>query len=168
VRRVYLLRHAKSSWDDPALSDHDRPLAPRGRRAAASLARYLKKERIRPELVLCSSSVRTQQTLDGIRPALGKKARVEIEDGLYAASEAVLLERLRSTAGEVESVLVIAHNPGTQDLAVSLVGRGEGLGRLHEKFPTGALAALAFSGPWADLAPATCELERYVLPRELA
>jgi phosphohistidine phosphatase len=95
MKRLYILRHAKSSWDDPTLADADRPLAPRGRRAAEVMAEHLRRNRIAPQLVLCSPSKRTRQTLARIAPSLGKAARVQIEPELYAASAAALLEMLR-------------------------------------------------------------------------
>ena len=124
MKRLYLLRHAKSSWDDPTLADHDRPLAPRGRRAAKVIAEHLGREGIAPELVLCSPSRRTRQTLTRIAPGLGKSADVQIKPELYAASAADLLEVLHEVPDEVESVMLIGHNPGIQDLALSLAGAG--------------------------------------------
>lgn len=112
VRRLYLLRHAKSSWDDPSLADHDRPLAPRGRKASKRIAKHVRNEKIRPDLVLCSSSARTQATLERIRPELGKKVQIELDDVVYMATPPELVERLRTVAGGVESVMIIGHNPG--------------------------------------------------------
>src|SRR5258708_4362712 len=85
VRTLYLLRHAKSSWTDPSLSDHERPLAPRGRRAAMRVARYANTEGIRPDLVLSSSALRARETLEVLRPALGPGAELRIDDDLYGA-----------------------------------------------------------------------------------
>lgn len=164
---MILLRHAKSSWSDPTLADADRPLAPRGRKAAKRIAEHLRKTAAGPDLVLCSTSLRTRQTLDAIRPALGK-APVELEPGLYAASDDELLGRLRALPDSIESVLLIAHNPGLQDLALTLAATGDGLERLRTKFPTGALATLAVrSETWATLGPGGAELVDCVLPREL-
>ena len=122
MKRLYLLRHAKSSWDDPTLADHDRPLAPRGRRAAKVIAKHLGRKGISPELVLCSPSRRTRQTLKRLAPGLGKNVDVRIEPELYAASAPVLLEVLHEVPDEIESVVLIGHNPGIQDLALSLAG----------------------------------------------
>jgi phosphohistidine phosphatase len=95
VKRLWLLRHAKSSWDDPGLPDPDRPLAPRGRRAAELLAAHLAASDLRPGVVLCSSSLRTRQTLAAILPALGDALQIRIERELYGAGAAQLLERLQ-------------------------------------------------------------------------
>ena len=163
-RRIYLLRHAKSSWKEPGLADHDRPLAGRGRRAARTIRRHLKEQRIEPELVLCSTATRARQTLERIEPALGRGG-VRVEAELYGAGSAALLARLRHVPTRVRSVMVIGHNPGLQDLALLLAR--DGSAELEEKFPTAALATLAFRGPWADLDRGTAELIAFVRPRDL-
>ena len=164
---LYLLRHAKSSWDDPALRDHDRPLAPRGRRAAELIAGHLRRERIAPALVLCSSAVRARQTLDGIGSALEDQAEVLVEPGLYGAPARELLDRLRALPGPVESAMLIGHNPAIQDLAIELAGSGDRLEALTAKYPTGALVTLAFDGDWAALGPGAAELRAFVRPKDL-
>src|SRR3954468_4693715 len=122
MKRLYLLRHAKSSWDEPGLADRDRPLAPRGRKAARLIAEHMRREGIAPELVLCSPARRAHQTLDAILPALGDKATVMVEPELYGASEPELIERLRRLADSVGSAMLIGHNPGIQGLALTLAG----------------------------------------------
>ena len=100
MRTLYLLRHAKSSWDDPALPDHERPLAPRGLRDAKRIAKHVGRLGITPELVLCSTAVRTQQTLDLLRPKVGE-VTVQVEEQLYGASSETLLKRIRSVSDQV-------------------------------------------------------------------
>jgi phosphohistidine phosphatase len=168
MKRLYLLRHAKSSWDDPTLTDRDRPLAPRGRRAAGIMGEHLHQQGIAPELVLCSGSRRTRQTLERISPGLGTGADVQIRSELYAASAAELLEVLRDVPDAVESVMVIAHNPGIQDLALRLVGGGRDLARVRRKFPTAALATLEVDGSWRELGPGRTVLVSFVKPKELS
>jgi len=168
VRRLYLLRHAKSSWDDPTSDDHERPLAPRGRRAAHGIAEHLRRHDITPAMVLCSSSRRTRETLEAITPALRKKTDQLIEDGLYAADAAELLDRLHQIPDDVPSVMLIGHNPGLQDLAVTLASSGRRLESLRTKFPTAALATLSIpSAGWSRLSPGDAQLEDLVVPREL-
>jgi phosphohistidine phosphatase len=167
VKRLFLLRHAKSSWDQPGLADHDRPLAPRGRRASRLIAGHLRSERISPALVLCSTSTRTRETLDRILPVLGDEMEIRMERDLYAASSAQLLDLLRGLGDEVDSAMLIGHNPGIEDLAVELAGRGERLADLRAKFPTAALASLELAGDWPDLGPGRAELVGFVKPREL-
>ena len=167
MKQLFLLRHAKSSWDDPGLVDHDRPLAPRGRRAVRLIAEHLGREGVTPALVLCSSARRTRETLEGIAPALGEATAVQSEGELYAASGRRLLERLREIEDDVESLMLIGHNPGVEQLALSLAGGGQKLALLRCKYPTGALATLEFSGRWSDLRPGSAELTDFVTPKEL-
>jgi phosphohistidine phosphatase len=120
TRLLYVLRHAKSSWDDPTLDDRDRPLASRGRRDAQRLAGFLQRESVAPALVLCSSSLRTRQTLAAILPSLEGDIQVLVADGLYGADVEQLLERLRALPDSVPSVLLIGHNPGLHELVLRL------------------------------------------------
>ncbi len=164
MKRLYLLRHAKSSWSDPSLADEERPLAPRGRKAAKKMAKELRRREIRPKLVLCSSSRRTQETLELIGSSLGDPT-IEVEEGLYGAGSDGLLARMHAVSDTVGSVLVIGHNPALQDLALRLAPGSE---RLVEKFPTGALAAFELDAEnWRELGQTEARLAAYVVPREL-
>lgn len=160
-KRLLLLRHAKSSWDDPALADHDRPLAPRGRKAAKRIGEYLRRQETAVSLVLCSTARRARETVDLVAPG----GRIEMESGLYGASAGQLLEHLRRVPEEATTVMLVGHNPAMQDLLVSLVREPGDLAA--QKFPTAALAMLAFSGPWRLLEPGRAELTALVTPREL-
>jgi phosphohistidine phosphatase len=162
-KQLLLLRHAKSSWDDAELEDQDRPLAPRGRRAAAKIATYLRREGIEPDLVLCSPATRARQTFELL--GLGPEVEVLFEDGLYGASAGELLARLRQLDDTTGSVLVIGHNPGIEDLAATLVGGGD---EPAQKFPTAALADLrAPIAGWGELRPGVARRHAFVLPRTL-
>jgi phosphohistidine phosphatase len=164
MRTVYLLRHAKSSWDEPGLPDRDRVLAPRGRKAARRIADHLERERIRPDLVLCSPAARTRETLERIHDAIGEP-EVVFDERLYGATEAELLSCLHETAPEISSVMLVGHNPGIGDLLVLLAERGS---HLPDAVPTGALATLRFSaGSWAEVGPSGGRLDGFVVPREL-
>jgi phosphohistidine phosphatase len=166
MRLVYLLRHAKSSWKS-ALADHERPLAPRGRRAAKAICEHLREQGIEPELVLCSTARRARETLERIEPALGTAA-VRIEPELYGASEDALLDRLRGVPDAVGSVMLIGHNPGLQLLALELAQPAAELRELEAKYPTAALVTLAFPGPsWHMLESGTAEFLGLVRPRDL-
>jgi len=168
MRTLYLLRHGKSSWDDPTLADRERPLAPRGRRDAKRIARHLVRQGVKPELVLCSTAERTRETLELMQTALADTSAIELEDELYGASADSLLERLRLVPGAVASVMMIGHNPALQDLALVLAAGGPDLERLEAKFPTAALATLAFANAtWAELSPAEAVLADWVIPRQL-
>ena len=165
MRTLYLLRHAKSSWEDPALPDRDRPLAPRGRRDAKRVGEHLRRLDLTPALVLCSSSARTRETLDLLGPAVSKAA-ISVEEQLYGASSEVLLARVRAVPEEVASVLLIGHNPGVHELARVLASSGTDLERLEGKFPTAALATLALPR-WRKLRARDAELVAYVVPKQL-
>jgi phosphohistidine phosphatase len=164
---LYLLRHAKSSWADSALADRERPLAPRGRRAAKQIGKHLAALAIEPELVLCSPAERTRQTLELIRPALGASPKVKLEAKLYGATSDELLERIRAVPESIASVMLIAHNPGLQDLALLLAAGGPECEQLEAKFPTAALATLTLQTTWRRLSEAGAVLASYVVPKQL-
>jgi phosphohistidine phosphatase len=169
-KQLFVLRHAKSSWEDPGLDDHDRPLAPRGERSAQAMGEHLKTQGVRPAQVLCSTARRTRQTLE----AIGLDGEWLIEAGLYAASGQDVLGRLRAVPDDIPSVMVIGHNPAMQMLVLQLVGDdgtapdGSDLARLQRKFPTGALASLEFDCPWRELSPGSARLVSFVRPKQLA
>lgn len=168
MMRLVLLRHAKSSWDDPGLPDEERPLAPRGERAADRMRAYLEAEPLAPDLVLCSSALRARQTLARVLPSLGTELELRIEPLLYTFDDDVLVGRLRLVPADVATVLLVGHNPAMQDLAVQLIDHGEGLPDLTLKYPTGALAEISFtSGSWSTLAEERGELTRFVVPSAL-
>jgi phosphohistidine phosphatase len=169
VRRLWLLRHAKSSWDDPDLPDRLRPLAPRGIRAVEAVARHVRAAAVAPDLVLCSPARRAVQTWEGVARGVPPDTAVEIDEAIYHADGDDLLVRLREVPSGIESMLLVGHNPGLQDLAVDLVGSGDaGLReRLVTKFPTGALATLDVQGEWHDLNRGAARLLAFVVPRAL-
>jgi phosphohistidine phosphatase len=159
-RRLYVLRHAKSSWDDPGVSDHDRTLAPRGLKATRLLAKHLRERDIRPDLVLCSTAVRAQETLEGI----GLDGQRAIEEELYTASAGQWIARLNKVPDETESVIVIGHNPALQQLVLALAGGDE---EVESKFPTAALATLRVECAWSEMQPGCAELTELVRPKDL-
>jgi phosphohistidine phosphatase len=167
-RTLLLLRHAKSSWDEPTLSDRERPLAPRGRRAARALGARLRGRRTRIDRVLCSPSRRARETL--ARLELPKKTPVRFEERLYLASARTLLARIRRLRSRDRCVLVIGHDPGLDALVRLLAGTGrnKARARLSAKYPTGALAELRLPGTgWSELEPGSAFLERFTRPKDL-
>ena len=163
------MRHAKSSWDDPRLSEHARPLNPRGRAAAAAMRTAMHEMGIAPDLVLVSSARRTLQTLEALEP-WDDSPLVEPMDALYLAHPAQILAALHGVAETVRSVLILGHNPGMYDLALDLAGPGDSLmrRRLDEGFPSGSLAEFSFVGTWSDLTPGQARLMRFLAPRDLS
>jgi phosphohistidine phosphatase len=167
VKRLLLLRHAKSSWDDPHLADHDRPLAPRGRRAAKSIAAYMKEKGYEPSIVLCSSALRARQTLELITPALPSHTKAEIDPSIYHAGTEDLMTRLRSIPPEVPSVMLVGHNPAMHELLLTLLSDTAQVEPLKKKFPTAALAVLDGPRDWEHLGPAAAALIDYATPKQL-
>lgn len=169
MRRLYLLRHAKSSWDNPTTSDFDRPLNARGKKAAVLLNQHLLDEKIRPELVLCSPARRTRETCEALAQALRDSA-IRHDRGIYQAGPENLLAILRHVPADVKSVMVIGHNPGLEQLAGQLIAPGEAgdyATRMQEKFPTGGLATLGLPGGWAELAEGSCTLKDFLRPADI-
>ena len=165
LRHIVVIRHAKSSWDDPSVADHDRPLSKRGRNALSPLRDHIERLELRPELVMCSSSRRTCETLAGIRAAFGRKARVESDSSLYAASAEQLVTELRRLDDQVTTVVLIGHNPGVVEL-VDLLASASATGEAAiDTFPTAAVAVLSVAGPWSALQPACALLESFWAPR---
>lgn len=169
-KQLILLRHAKSSWDDPFMADFDRPLAKRGRKAGKRVAAWLKQHAIRPDLVLCSPAVRTRETLELIADAIGATGPVVYEKSLYLADADELLARLRATDHGAGCVMIIGHNPGMQELAIALLRADAKRNRakLAEKFPTATIAC--FDVPiaaWTNLQPGQATLTNFVRPADL-
>lgn len=170
TRQLFLLRHAKSSWDDPDLTDHDRPLTKRGRKAGALLRKFFRTQALRPDLVLVSSARRALETLQALEP-WETPPHVEILPALYHASPDGILDVIRAAPEAAENLLVIGHNPGLHELAeLFCANRDDALSRrMAETYPTGALAQFEVDdGPWARLAMRGGKLKGFVTPRELA
>jgi len=169
MHRLFVLRHAKSSWNNSSLADHDRPLAPRGERAAEAIAAHVATIDPPPALVLCSTARRARDTLEPVRAQLPDSTVVLVEDELYGTSPPELLERLRAVPEDIPSVLVVGHNPTLEDLVKGLGRDGDPnlVARVNSKFPTGALATLAFTGPWSTLSWGGATLEAFVVPADL-
>lgn len=167
---LLLLRHAKSSWDEPGLADHDRELAPRGRKAAPRMGKLLAKQRLVPDLVLCSTAVRTRQTLELVVAELPAAPPVTFLKSLYLAAPGRLLEIVRRQEPACRRLLVVGHNPGMHSFAQRLVGKGpaEARERLAEKLPTAVLAQIRFDAEsWAAVEPGAGELVGFWRPKEL-
>ncbi|MER6126132.1 histidine phosphatase family protein [Streptomyces sp. NPDC001795] len=167
LRRLVVLRHAKSAWP-VGVADHERPLAPRGRRDAPAAGRALAEADCLPDLALCSTAVRARQTWELASAQWGTPPPVRLESRLYAADVSDLLEAVREAPAQVGTLLLIGHNPGLAELVLELAGDGldDALERVHTKFPTSAIAVLAWHGStWDYLAPGTALLTDVIVPR---
>jgi phosphohistidine phosphatase len=169
-RTLMLLRHAKAE-QAPGKLDHARELAPRGRRDAIAVGLWLgdASPGVVLDLVLCSTSERTRQTLDGLRAGGASVQEMRFDARIYNAGAASLLSVLREVPDSVNAVLMIGHGPGIPMLATALAqggtGSTEATGRLSNGFPTSGLAILGFEGGWAALAPGTAYLRDFVVSR---
>lgn len=173
MKVLYLLRHAKSSWDQPGVSDKDRVLSPRGIRACTLLADYFRAREIVPAAIWCSTARRTQETLQRIAGRAGWPTAampVTMADGLYLASAEEIVAHVHLTGDTAGTVLVIGHNPGIEELARRLSHDDGSPARqaLDQKYPTGGLAELHYAGArWSDLGDDSCSLNAFVTPRHL-
>jgi len=167
LRRLVVLRHAKSAWPT-GVPDHERPLAPRGRRDAPAAGRALAEADCLPDLALCSTAVRARQTWELAAEQWGTPPPVRLDERLYGADVPELLEAVREVPDQVGTLLLIGHNPGLEELVLELAGDGldDALDEVRTKFPTSAVAILAWHGnSWQELAPGTALLTDVTVPR---
>ena len=161
TRRLILMRHAKSSWGDPMLSDHARPLNDRGRRAAKALGDWLRQKHYLPDEVLCSSATRTRETLERLQ----LDAPTQFLDSLYHASPHSMFKALTQARGAC--VLMLGHNPGIAGFAETLVTQPPDHPRFHD-YPTCATLVADFEiDDWSELTKASGTPLAFVIPREL-
>ncbi len=163
--RLILVRHAKSSWDDPLVDDHDRRLNERGRKAATAVGKWIKEKKYCVQTVYSSTARRTVETWSGISAFCNSEADVQFSSALYLASPDRMLTMLQGA--RTESVMMIAHNPGTASLAEGLVKEAP----QHPKFfdyPSGAVTVIDFDcESWADINLHTGNIIDFVVPRDL-
>lgn len=158
MKTLYVLRHAKAVPDDGARDDVDRPLAERGLTDMSLMADHIERAGVRPDVVYCSPSVRTRQTLDAVLPALGSP-KVAFEDVIYNASVDELIALARRLPSDAASAMFIGHNPGMGDFVGALT-------RSYVEMPTGALATLDVAGDdWSEMKAA--KLRDVVVPKQL-
>jgi phosphohistidine phosphatase len=170
MRRLMLLRHAKSELAVAGQRDQERQLAARGREAAPLVGAYMAHHGLVPDKALVSTARRTRETWDLIASAFAKKPAVAFEERIYEASPKAILNALQETNAAVHSLLVVGHNPGLQELSKLLIASGDidARQRLFEKFPTAALAVIDFPiDTWSDLHAHGGRLDRFVTPRAL-
>ena len=171
MRRLMLLRHAKSAWTRSGAPDHERTLAPRGREAAPRIGAYMVHHGLMPDLVLCSTATRARETWDLVAKAFPTRPAMTYEERIYEAGPNALFQVVMETKSGVHALLLVGHNPGLHELAQRLIASGDtdARARLTEKFPTGALAVIDFAvDDWGKLHPRSGRLDRLVVPRTLA
>jgi phosphohistidine phosphatase len=167
--RLMLLRHAKSSWDEPGVVDRDRPLSARGRRAAALMAMEIVSRDLLPDRILCSPARRTRETLAALVPHLADETRIAITGELYEPSSGDYLRVIGSRCADAKRLMVIGHNPAIQATAISLADEADPTyPEIIEKLPAGALVVLDFSAAgWADAKPGSGKIAVFLRPRDL-
>lgn len=169
MRRLLILRHAKSDWPT-GYSDFERPLAPRGRLAAPLMGHYLKNEGLIPDLAIVSPARRTVETWELVHPELGETVPHRLERRIYEAPYEHLVEVIKAVADDVRTLLMVGHNPGSEELAAAMTGFGDRFAaqRMQRKYPTAGLCVLDFEiEHWADLAERSARLDRFVTPQSL-
>jgi phosphohistidine phosphatase len=168
MKTLTLLRHAKSGWDDPVRRDFDRPLNPRGRRAARTVGREMRNLGLAFDRILASPARRVVETIEEVAETFGPLAP-DYDERVYLAPAATLVEIIRETPDAIERLLLVGHNPGLEELALRLAG-GDGPLRAEVaiKYPTGTLAEMAFPiRHWTEVADGTGSIVRFVRPRDL-
>ncbi|MES2270632.1 MAG: histidine phosphatase family protein [Pseudomonadota bacterium] len=171
MKRLTLLRHAKSGWDDPVKRDFDRPLNERGERAATLMGRFAKKEGMAFDVLVASPAVRVVETLDHFLDSYGHAIETLWDRRIYLASSAALIDVLHAMPDTADSVLMAGHNPGLEDLILDMVpddGSNPLRDEVEEKFPTASLATLEFAvDHWKDADAKNATLVAFVRPRDL-
>ncbi len=171
MKTLLFLRHAESSWSSPDLSDHDRPLNGRGRRASAAMGRYIEQNGLLPDLILCSTAKRARETLKRASAGWPKVPPKREEGALYNfSSGAGYLDLIHQTDDDVSSLMLVGHNPTIEILVSELMGQAERelAEKLARKYPSGALAVLQFqTDTWREVHKAGGHLVSFTLPREL-
>ena len=172
MKRLTLLRHAKSGWDDPVKRDFDRPLNERGERAATLMGRFARDQDMRFDLLVASPATRVMQTLDHFLRSYGVSIEPHWDRRIYLASSATLLDVVQATPDSVEALMMAGHNPGLEDLILDLVpedGRNAALrDEVETKLPTASLATLEFDlDHWTDIKEGAAVLLSFTRPRDL-
>ena len=168
MKTLTLLRHAKSGWDAPVARDFDRPLNARGRKAARAMGREMRRLGLGYDQVLASPAVRVTETLTEVAQGYGAAVETSFDEAIYLAPVDILLALVRAADDGDARLLLVGHNPGMEQLALLLSGAGPLRDEIAAKYPTGALAEIAFDmDRWRDIVPGKGRLGRFIRPREL-
>lgn len=168
MKRLTILRHAKSDWGDAKLDDFDRPLNDRGWKAARRMGSELKHRGIKFDLIIASPAARARETLDGLTEKLKPNVEIRFEPRMYLASEEDLLEIVRDLPESVDAPLFVGHNPGMHQLVLDLTREGSERSQIVHKFPTAALAQIELPADrWRDVSQGSGKIAALILSREL-
>jgi phosphohistidine phosphatase len=170
MRTLTLLRHAKSAWDDPVQRDFDRPLNPKGARAAITMGQHMRSLGLAFDHVVASPALRVMETIEQLARGYGRGIEPVWDRRLYLASTSMLLDLIHALPPETGHVLLIGHNPGLEELVLLLTADTPDAALRREvaiKYPTASLAELHIAGDWAALLPGAATLTRFIRPRDL-
>jgi phosphohistidine phosphatase len=170
MKRLYFLRHAKSDRSDPEAADFDRGLTQRGRQAARAMGRYMRRQKLIPDLILCSAARRARDSWELAAPQLQAEIPVELSEALYLAAPMQTIRLIHRLPETASAALLVGHNPGFQAVTLQLTGGGDDAARIRlaAKFPTAALAVLDFEVEhWRDVGEGGGQLQRFIAPRDL-
>lgn len=170
MKKLSLLRHAKSDWQDPATRDFDRPLNDKGKRVARAMGHWVAGQKIRFDHILASPAKRVQETLEHFIEGYGKRYDIEWERKIYLASSATILDAVRDCDDKYDHILVVGHNPGIEDIIFDLVpdDGSENRDMVEKKYPTGAFAELHIDcDHWADISDKAAHFEIFMPPRNV-
>lgn len=161
MKKLFVLRHAKSSWDNPSLADFDRPLNDRGLAAAPFMGRVLSSKGYRPELILSSPAERAKMTAILVKAAAGLDCPLEFDDRIYEASPHKLQKVLSKVASDAGSVMIAGHNPGMEGFVKLLTSK-------NEPMPTASIAVIDLNiDNWSGIGPSTGKLIEVLRPKEI-
>lgn len=168
MKTLFLLRHAKSTWDDPVARDFDRPLNRRGREAARAVGAEMARLGLAFDHVVASPAVRVKETLAEVEKGYGAALSATFDKRVYLATTDTLLDLIRATGDEAERLLLVGHNPGLESIALELTSGSGPRDAVAIKYPTGALAEIELPvDEWYAAAPGTGRLTRFIRPRDL-
>lgn len=170
MKTIALLRHAKSSWDDPVDRDFDRPLNAKGRRAAETMGRHIRQQGWTYDAIVASPAVRVLETLDGVEAGLGRKLPAQLDKRIYMAAGVTLLDIVHEQDHGADRLLMIGHNPGLEDLIFLLTPADNNPHRqaIDIKYPTATLCEMQFDvESWEDVSGKIGEIVELVRPRDL-
>jgi phosphohistidine phosphatase len=170
MKRLAVMRHAKSDWDDAQLDDFDRPLNARGWKTARKIGRELRHRELRFDLVVASTAARVRETIDGVQEKFDFAGPIQFEQRTYLASEEALLTIVRELPETVHRPLLVGHNPGLQQLVLSLTDHHDNDARdkVAQKFPTAAIAVIELpTGRWNEVGLGSGKIVELILPKDL-
>ena len=169
MKTIFLLRHAKSSWDNSQLEDFDRPLSTRGEKSSIKIGKYIKNKNIIPDIVYCSSAKRAKKTWELINKVIKKKNNIFFKKDLYMADSETFMSTIKKTKNSNKSIMIVSHNPGIESFCLELSKENnEYINDIKTKYPTGSLAILKVNlKKWSEIRYESGIIYEFIKPRKL-